>query len=57
MNEINARSVPVYDGFHGVSRKVHKAGWEKVSEGGTPRVYETEDEAEVAAWRAALAPL
>lgn len=52
MNEVNARSVPAYGGFRGEFRKVHKAGWEKVREGGTPRVYDSEAEAEVAAWRA-----
>lgn len=57
MNEVNARSVPVYGGYHGEFRKVHKAGWEKVCEGGTPRVYDTEDQAEVAAWRALKAHL
>ncbi len=51
-NEVNARSVPVYGGFNGEFRKVHRSTWEKVCEGGTPRVYDTAADAEVAAWRA-----
>ncbi|TIS37533.1 hypothetical protein [Mesorhizobium sp.] len=56
-NQVDARSTPVYGGYHGEFRKVHKAGWEKVCEGGTPRVYDTAADAENAAWRALRAHL
>ncbi|RWM29438.1 hypothetical protein [Mesorhizobium sp.] len=52
MNIVDARAWPVYGGYYGEFRKVHKADWEKVCEGGKPRIYPTEAEAERAAWRA-----
>lgn len=52
MNDVDARGIEVYGGFHGEFRKVHKADWEKVSSGGVVRVFDTKLEAEVAAWRA-----
>ena len=56
-NGVDAKAVPVYGGFIGVFKKVHRSTWEKVCEGGVPRVFDTEPEAEVAAWRALLAHL
>lgn len=57
MNEVDAKSHPVYGGYHGVFRKVHKADYEPVQENGTPRIFPTEIEAELAAWRALKAHL
>lgn len=52
MNGVDAKAVAVYGGFVGAFKKVHRSEWEKVCEGGVPRVYPTEYEAEIAAWRA-----
>lgn len=52
MNAVDARAVPVFGGFHGEFRKVHRASWEKVSAAGVPRIFATHAEAEIAAWRA-----
>ncbi|QPC87098.1 hypothetical protein GA830_10365 [Mesorhizobium sp. NBSH29] len=52
MNGVDARSREILGGYHGEFRKVHKAAWEVVCLGGTPCVFETAQEAEVAAWRA-----
>jgi len=57
MNDVDARGVPVYGGFHGEFREVHKSKWEKVCKAGIPQIYDTKDEAEVAAWRALRAHL
>lgn len=57
MNGVNARSVPIFGGFEGQFRKVHKADWEPVQVNGIPQLYDTADAAEVAAWRALLAHL
>lgn len=57
MNEVNARAVPVYGGFHGEFRKVHRACWEQVCIAGVAQIYPTAAEAEVAAWRALLSHL
>lgn len=52
MNEVDARAVPVYGGYHGEFRKVHRASYEPVAIDGVPQVYRTAAEAEIAAWRA-----
>ena len=52
MNDVDARAVPVYGGYHGEFRKVHRAAYEAGRINGGPQVYDTADEAEVAAWRA-----
>lgn len=52
MNEVDARAVPVYGGYHGEFRKVHRAVYEQVAINGVPQVYQTAAEAEIAAWRA-----
>ncbi|CAH2399178.1 MULTISPECIES: hypothetical protein [Mesorhizobium] len=57
MNGVNARSVPVYGGFQGEFRKVHRSEWEPVQVNGVAQLYDTADAAEVAAWRALLAHL
>ncbi|MER8387286.1 hypothetical protein NKH14_17515 [Mesorhizobium sp. M1380] len=56
-NEVNARSVPVYGGFQGEFRKVHRSEWEPVQVNGVAQLYDTADAAEVAAWRALLGHL
>lgn len=57
MNEVNARAVPVYGGFEGQFRKVHRSAWEPVCVNGVAQLYDTADAAEVAAWRALRAHL
>lgn len=52
MNEVDARAVPVYGGYQGEIRKVHRSSYEAVCVNGVPQVYATEAEAEIAAWRA-----
>lgn len=57
MNDVDARAVPVCGGFQGEFRKVHRAAYEPVSVNGVAQIYDTEHEAEVAAWRALKAHL
>lgn len=57
MNGVNARAVPIFGGFEGQFRKVHKSDWEPVQVNGIPQLYDTADAAECAAWRALLAHL
>lgn len=52
MNDVDARAVPVYGGYQGQLRKVHRSEYEPVCVNGVPQVYRTAHEAEVAAWRA-----
>ena len=52
MNEVDARAAPVYGGFRGEFRKVHKAAYEPVCVNGVPQVYATREAAELAAWHA-----
>lgn len=55
-NEVDARAVPVYGGYRGEFRKVHKAAYEAVCVG-VPQVYPTREAAELAAWHALRAHL
>lgn len=57
MNGVNARAVPIFGGFQGEFRKVHRSEWEPVQVNGVAQLYDTADAAEVAAWRALLAHL
>ncbi|MBN9235146.1 MULTISPECIES: hypothetical protein [Phyllobacteriaceae] len=57
MNDVDARSVAVFGGYHGEFRKVHKADWEVVQRHGRPIIYTSAYEAEIAAWRALRAHL
>lgn len=52
MNEVDARAVPVYGGYHGEFRKVHRSTYEQVCVNGIVQIYKTAAEAETAAWRA-----
>ena len=53
MNDIDARAVPTYGGFHGEFRLVSRAKWIRLTNNGVDRIYDTEHEAETMAWRAA----
>lgn len=57
MNEVDARSRPVYGGYHGEFRKVHRAAYETVCVNGKPQIFPTAHEAELAAWHALRAHL
>ncbi len=57
MNDVDARAVPVYGGYHGEFRKVHRAVYEPVCINGVPQIYPTAATAEIAAWRALRAHL
>mgnify|MGYP001209385736 CR=1 FL=1 len=57
MNEVGARASPVFGGYRGEFRKVHRADWEAVCVNGIPQVYPTAQAAELAAWRALHAHL
>ena len=52
MNEVDARAVPVFGGYHGEFRKVHRAAYEPVCTNGVPQVFASAADAEIAAWRA-----
>lgn len=51
MNDLNARSVRHQGQFVGQFRRVHKAEWETVCENGEPKLFDTAEKAECAAWR------
>lgn len=53
MNDIDARAVSTYGGYHGEFRLVSRAKWIRLKHGGADRIFDTADEAEVQAWRAA----
>jgi hypothetical protein len=57
MNEIDARAVRHQGQFIGRFRRVHKAEYETVCKDGEPILFQTEAEAERAAWRAMTAHL
>lgn len=57
MNDVDARATPVYGGYHGEFRKVHRAAYEPVCVNGIAQVYPSAHEAEIAAWRALKAHL
>lgn len=57
MNEIDVKAEPVYGGYRGLFRKVHKAAYEAVCVNGVAQIYDSADAAEVAAWRALKAHL
>ncbi len=51
MNESNARGIEVYGGYVGEYRLVHEAGWRRILCNGKDCIFDTQVEAEVAAWR------
>ncbi|MGX9145915.1 hypothetical protein [Mesorhizobium sp. 128a] len=57
MNEVNARARKTPIGWIGELRKVHRSDYEPYCENGVAIVFATENEAEVAAWRALRAHL
>ena len=53
MNDIDAKAMPAFGGCHGIFRKVHKVGYEKVCDKpGQLILFTPLWEAEIAAWRA-----
>jgi hypothetical protein len=56
-NEVNARARKTPIGWVGELRKVHRAEYEPYCENGEAIIFATENEAEVAAWRALRAHL
>lgn len=51
MNHIDARGIRYGSYYIGQFRRVHKADYETVCINGRPRVFQSEHEAECAAWR------
>lgn len=51
MNDVGARAVSTYGGWHGEFRQVHRADWRRVQHNGVDRIFDSADAAEVAAWR------
>jgi hypothetical protein len=54
MNDAEVRAVPESNGFRGEFKKVHRSEWEVVRENGRPLLFDTKDQAEVAAYRALM---
>lgn len=52
MNEPRVRAVPVYNGWEGHFRKLHRAGWFPVKVNDIAQLYATEADAKVAAYEA-----
>lgn len=52
MNEPRVRAVPVFNGWEGHFRKLHKADWFPVAVNGVAQLFATEDAAKVAAYEA-----
>lgn len=54
MNNAEVRAVQVYNGWEAFFRKIHRAEWFPVQVNGVTQLYETQDQAEVAAYRALM---
>lgn len=54
MNDAEVRAVPESNGFRGEFKKVHRTKWEPVCQNGQPLLFDTKDQAEVAAYRALM---
>lgn len=52
MNEPRVRAVPVFNGWEGHFKKLHKAGWFPVQANGIAQLFGSEDAAKVAAYEA-----
>ncbi len=52
MNEARVRAVPVFNGWEGHFRKLHKADWFPVEVNGIAQLFETEEKAKIAAYEA-----
>ncbi|RUV81410.1 hypothetical protein EOA60_20855 [Mesorhizobium sp. M1A.F.Ca.IN.020.06.1.1] len=54
MNDAEVRAVPESNGFRGEFKKVHRTDWEPVCENGVAQLFDTEEQAQVAAYRALM---
>jgi len=54
MNDAEVRAIPESNGFRGEFKKIHRSDWEVVSKNGQPQLFDTKDQAEVAAYRALM---
>ncbi|RWH31637.1 hypothetical protein [Mesorhizobium sp.] len=54
MNDAEVRAIPESNGFRGEFKKVHRTEWEPVCQNGEPLLFDTKDQAEVAAYRALM---
>jgi hypothetical protein len=54
MNDAEIRAVPESNGFRAEFKKIHRSDWEKVCENGVALLFDTKDQAEVAAYRALM---
>lgn len=54
MNDAEVRAIPESNGFRGEFKKVHRSEWHIVCENGVPLLFDTEDQAQVAAYRALM---
>ncbi|TPL40674.1 hypothetical protein [Mesorhizobium sp. B2-4-6] len=54
MNDAEVRAVPESNGFRGEFKKVHRSDWETVCHNGQRLLFDTKDQAEVAAYRALM---
>ncbi len=52
MNEARVRAVPVFNGWEGHFRKLHRSGWFPVEVNGIAQLFPSEAEAKVAAYEA-----
>ena len=52
MNEPRVRALPVFNGWEGHFKKMHKAGWFPVEVNGIAQLFASEAEAKVAAYEA-----
>lgn len=53
-NEAEVRAVPEMNGFRGEFRKVHRSEWYAVEVNGIAHLFETPEQAEIAAYRALM---
>lgn len=54
MNAAEVRAIPEMNGFRGEFQKLDRAGWHAVQLNGVVQLFETEDQAQVAAYRAMI---
>ncbi|RUV07958.1 hypothetical protein EOA79_02390 [Mesorhizobium sp. M1A.F.Ca.IN.020.03.2.1] len=54
MNSAEVKAVPVSNGYEGHFKKIHRSEWEPVCENGIAQLFDTEEQAEVAAYRALM---
>ncbi|RUV23453.1 MULTISPECIES: hypothetical protein [unclassified Mesorhizobium] len=54
MNSAEVKAVQVSNGYEGHFKKIHRSEWEAVCENGIAQLFDTKDQAEVAAYRALM---